>query len=241
MTNKLDIYTRHYESKKTVSKKTRIWIAKTREIIHYFARDLNASLASEILWINRKTVNDWYHYIREIIYLDCEKEKQQQLGWWIYELDESYFWPTRIRWKRWRWAWWKTIVFWLLKRNWKVYTEIIPDAKAKSIIPIIRGKITDDSTINTDWWKAYDGLVDLGYEKHYRVHHWKNEFARGKQHINGIESFWSLTKRRLRKFNGIKKEFFHLHLKESEFRYNVKINWWDLYKILLKKLRNFNS
>jgi transposase-like protein len=63
-------------------------------------------------------------------------------------------------------------------------------------------------------------LVDLGYKKHYRVIHSENEFVRGKQHVNGIESFWSYTKRRLAKFNGIKKENFALHLKECEFRFN---------------------
>ncbi len=42
-----------------------------------------------------------------------------------------------------------------------MYTEIIPDAKAKSLLPIIRGKIEAGSIINTDGWKAYDGLVDL--------------------------------------------------------------------------------
>lgn len=222
-------------------KKSRLGTHKTREIIRCFSLDLTASKTAEILWIERKTINDWYEYIRKIIYEECEKEKQKKLWWWVYELDESYFWPTRIKGKRWRWAGWKTIVFGLLKRDWKVYTEIIPDAKAKSILPIIRGKIDEWSIINTDGWRAYDGLVDLWFEKHYRVHHWANEFARWKQHINGIESFWSFTKRRIRKFNGIKKEFFLLHLKESEFRYNVRIMNWNLYKILLQLLRNFNS
>lgn len=221
-------------------KKSRIWNKKIREIVRYFSMDFTATKCSELTWLNRKTINDRYHYLRQIIFLECEKEKQEKLGWWIYELDESYFWPTRIKWKRWRWAWWKTIVFWLLKRWWKVYTEIIPDAKAKSLIPIIRGKVDEWSVINTDWWKAYDGLVDLWFEKHYRVHHWKNEFARWKQHINWIESFWSYTKRRFVQFNGIKKEFFHLFLKESEFRYNIRISWWDLYKNLLRILRKFN-
>ncbi|CAD7844104.1 MAG: hypothetical protein, partial [Olavius algarvensis Gamma 1 endosymbiont] len=27
------------------------------------------------------------------------------------------------------------------------------------------------------------GLVDVGYEKHLRVHHGKNEFARGNCHV----------------------------------------------------------
>ena len=39
----------------------------------------------------------------------------------------------------------------------------------------------------------YNGLVDFGYKKYFRVHHSKNEFARGNSHINGIESFWGYT------------------------------------------------
>jgi len=69
-------------------------------------------------------------------------------------------------------------------------------------LQIIQGKILEGSTINTDGWKAYDGLVLNGYI-HHRVFHSKNEFARGKNHVNGIESFWSFTKRRLAKFNGL--------------------------------------
>jgi transposase len=45
-------------------------------------------------------------------------------------------------------------------------------------------------------------------------------FARGKNHINGIENFWNQAKRVLRKYNGIPKESFPLFLKECEFRFN---------------------
>ena len=40
----------------------------------------------------------------------------------------------------------------------------------------------------------------------------------GHCNINGIESFWSFTKRRLAKFNGVSVNF-ELHLKESEWRW----------------------
>lgn len=40
-------------------------------------------------------------------------------------------------------------------------------------------------------------------------------------HINGIENFWSFTKRRLAKFNGVKVNF-NYHLKECEWRYKKK-------------------
>jgi len=39
--------------------------------------------------------------------------------------------------------------------------------------------------------RGYNGLVDVGFEKHFRVDHGKNEFSKGNgKHINGIESFW---------------------------------------------------
>jgi len=227
------------KSKTTYRKKSRIWDAKIRDIVRCFSKDFTTNEAEEFLNLNNKTIQDWYRYIRKALAWYSEAEKQEKFNWEI-EMDESYFWPTRVRWKRWRWAWMKTIVFWLLKRNWKVYAEIIPDAKAKSIMPIIRWKVEAWSEINTDWWKAYDWLVDVWFDRHYRVHHWANEFARWKQHINWIESFWSFTKRRLNKFNWIKKEYFYYHLKESEFRYNCRIMREDLYRKVLKILRKFN-
>ena len=80
----------------------------------------------------------------------------------------------------------------------------------------------------------------MGYKKHYRVHHGKNEFAkkekRIRNHINGIESFWGIAKARLYKFKGMNKETFYLHLKECEFRFNNRHN--NLYLLLLKMFRN---
>ena len=86
-------------------------------------------------------------------------------------------------------------------------------------MPIIQGHILEGSTIHTDGWKAYDGLVLNGYS-HHRVYPSQDEFARGKCHVNGIESFWSYAKRRLAKFNGLTDHKFYLHLKECEFRFN---------------------
>ena len=194
--------------------RTRFGARKTRQIIRYFCEDLTATQTSKLLWIRRATINDWYDYFRRAILwksLKTDKEVRK----WIIEIDESYFWVKRIRGKRWRWAWGKTKVLWLLKRHGKVFVQVVPDCSAKSLVPIIRGKVDpENSVVNTDGRKSYDGLVDLWYEKHFRVHHGKNEFARGKKHINGIESFRSFTKRRLSRFNGIKHDKFMLHLKE---------------------------
>ena len=222
-------------------KKSHLETKKTRKIIRLFSEDLTATTTSRLLKIERKTVNRWYNYLREIIY-EKSKKTDEEIREWIIEIDESYFWARRVRWKRWRWASGKTKVLWLLKREGRVYVRIVPDCSAKTLLPIIRRKISvEDSKINTDYWKSYDGLVDLWYKKHYRVKHSKNEFARGTKHVNWIESFWSYCKRRLSKFNGIKQDFFLLYLKECERRFNCWLQNQDKYKQLLKLCRDFTS
>jgi len=104
-------------------------------------------------------------------------------------------------------------------------------------MPIIQGKIIEGSAVYTDGWKAYDGLILNGYD-HYRIFHSKDEFARGKNHVNGIESFWSFAKRRLNKFHGIASHKFFLHIKECEWRFNNRGKalhslLWNLLKINL--------
>ena len=153
------------------------------------------------------------------------------------EVDECYFGPKRVPGKRGRGAGGKTIVFGLFKRQGKVYTEIIPDAKAATLQAIVRGHADIESVIHTDAWRGYDGLVDLGFEKHFRVNHAQNEFSKGNGlHINGIESFWGYAKHRLVKFKGIPKNLFEIYLKETEFRFNHRGQ--NLYHLLLQMFRH---
>ena len=196
--------------------------AKFREIVRYFVADLSATQIATLSGLSRNSINKHVMEIRHRIYDFCHSESPFiSLG--NAELDESYFGARRVRGKRGRGAYGKTIVFGLVKRGGKVYTEIVPDCKSKTLQDIVRGKVAAESIIHTDGWRGYDGLVDIGYDKHLRVNHSNNEFANNKQtHINGIESFWSFAKTRLVKFHGISKSTFNLHLKESEFRFNYR-------------------
>ena len=189
---------------------------KIKKIIECFSEDITASSAAKILKINRNTINAYYNRFRELIFEYSQKERKREIG--EFELDESYFGAHRIRGKRGRGAAGKTSVFGLLKRNGKVFVTVVPNCSREELMPIIQGKILEGSTIHTDGWKAYDGLILNGYN-HYRVFHHENEFARGKSHVNGIESFWSYAKRRFAKFNGLSNEKFLLHLKETECRF----------------------
>jgi transposase-like protein len=91
----------------------------------------------------------------------------------------------------------KTKVFGIFKRNGSVYTEVVPDCRKKTLQAVMRGRVSLDSVIHPEKWRGYDGLVDVGYSKPFRVNHSADEFVNGDSHINGIESFWSFTKRRL--------------------------------------------
>jgi len=205
---------------------------KFKELLKCFCADLTAVQTSQLLNINRNTVNKYYNKFRERIVELCNLESPFKGE---IEVDESYFGAKRVKGKRGRGARGKTIVFGLLKRNGKVYTEIVPDAQKATLQAIIRGKVEIESIIYSDKWRGYNGLVDVGYDKHFRVNHSQNEFANGKNHINGIESFWSYAKIRLVKFRGLQKDKFNLHLKECEFRFNYRSQ--DMYKILLRNFR----
>ena len=193
-----------------------------KKIMKYFCDDLTASTTAKILSINRNTINAYFNEFRVKILENSIKEHSKEFCVFehnVFELDESYFGARRIRGKRGRGAAGKTPVFGLLKRNGKVFVTVVPNCLKEALVPVIQGKILEGSTIHIDGWSAYDGLILNGYD-HYRVYHSQNGFARGKNHVNGIESFWSFAKRRLAKFNGLAGKTFALHLKECEFRFN---------------------
>jgi len=201
-----------------------------RKVIEYFALELTATQTAKHLKISRHTANRIYLIIREKI-AHFEQENQTIFRGEI-ELDESYF-GGKHKYNRGRSLKSKIPVFGVLKRNGKVYTQIVSDVKRETLMKVIRTRIEPkDSTVYTDSWKSYDGLILDGY-KHYRINHSK-EFARGKKnHINGIESFWSYAKSKLSKYYGISPKRFYLYLKEAEFRFNNR-NHPNLAKLIQK-------
>lgn len=184
-----------------------------------FAIDLTAIQASKIANLNRNTVNRYFGLFRALLITQAIAEREMEMISNGVEVDESYFGPRRVKGKRGRGAKSKIIVLGLLKRGGKVYAQIISDASRREILPIIRSTVKSGADIYTDGWRSYDALAIYGYN-HKKVRHEDNEFARGEVHVNGVESFWSWTKRRLNKFNGIPKASFGIYLLESEWRFN---------------------
>ncbi len=211
---------------------------KIKKVIHCFCADIDATKTAEILKINRNTINRYFRIFRESIFQKQMEDKVQFFG--EVELDEAYFGAKRLRGinmpqKRGRGTW-KQPVFGVFERDGRVYTELIDDAKSATLRKVILGKVSLESTIITDGWRGYNGLLDIGYNKHFRIDKSKSFSNQYGVHINGIESFWSFTKRRLAKFNGVKSTF-ELHLKECEWRWRKSIKemekeLWNLLKKL---------
>ena len=165
--------------------------ARFRSLLRCFALDLTATQTAALAGLSVRRTNDLFQRLRQRLAAECAKVSpfKGEL-----EADESYFGARRVRGRRGRGAAGKTIVFGLLKRGDQVYTEIVPNASKAALQAVIRHKARLESIIHTDKWRGYDGLVDLGFEKHRRVNHGDNQFALGSNHINGIESFWSYAK-----------------------------------------------
>ena len=198
-----------------------------------FCTDVSALTASKLTVVNRKTSQRIYELLRMRVVEMAIEEARPFTG--EVEIDESYFGPRRVRGRRGRAAP-------AVRRPSsactsaaaKSFTGVVKNCSRAELEPIIKGQVLSKTTVYTDGWLGYDGLLLSGY-RHRRIHHHENEFARGKNHVNGIESFWSYAKFRFIKLRGVRPEFFFLHLKESEWRWNHRRD--NLASILIKNLR----
>ena len=220
--------------KNKYQKRSHISEVKFRQVLKFFSVDIPALSASVLSGLNRKTTQRIYSLLRERIVALALEEARPFVG--DIEVDESYFGAKRIRGKRGRGAGGKTPVLGLHKRQGRVFVSVVQNCSKAELMPILKGRIVEGSDVYTDGWKAYDGLVTNGF-RHHRVHHHANEFARGKNHVNGIESFWSFAKFCMAKLRGVRKEKFLVHLKESEWRFNHRHD--KIYSMLLKQTRCF--
>jgi transposase len=198
-------------------KKSRISQSKQDRLIEHFIAGTTARTAASLVGVHRNSAAFYFYRLREVIAYELEAESEAMFGGEI-EVDESYF-GGRQKGRRGRGAAGKISVFYLLKRGWKVYTRVIPDAAGKTLVPIIERKVTPDSIVYLDSWRGYNAL-DVSSFKHFPINHFEL-FAEGWNHINGIENFWNQAKRHMRKFNGVPREHFALYLKECEWRLNT--------------------
>lgn len=196
---------------KSKSKISPFWKGR---LIEYFVLAVPAYRLRHIVPYSYKTILRYFRFIREAIYTDALNDLRQLNG--IVELDETLFGGRRPGKRGWG-ASGKVMVFGIYKRNGKVLTFPVSSRKTKELLPLIQTHTRRNSLYYTDDWFAYVSLSLLG--EHVVVKKSKG-VPKGRDHINGIEGFWSYAKHFLYQNRGVSKEYFHLYLKEIEWRFN---------------------
>lgn len=129
----------------------------------------------------------------------------------------------------------KVIVFGLVKRNGHVKAFPIPARQRRPVMAQIQTHTREGTLFYTDQWNAYVALRLRG--KHVVVRKRQGRPI-GRNHINGIEGFWSYAKHWLYPYRGVPRRYFHLYLAETCFRFNHRDQ--DLKPRLLSLMRSTN-
>ena len=134
-------------------------------------------------------VSDYFLRLRQLI-----DKHRDEAGFFEgeVELDEHYFGGQR-KGKQGRGTAGKIPVLGLLRCSGKVYAVMIPNAKATTVLPIIREKVKPDSILHTDGFKGYNAL-DLSGFRHDRMNH-SEHVVEQPNHSHGIENVWNQAKR----------------------------------------------
>ena len=194
--------------------KIRIPLNTIAHLLYLFSLGVPAYRTRFNIGVNLSTVQHAFRVFRESIY-DSSIADIRLSG--KIELDEAMFGGHRKGKRGWG-AEGKTLVFGIYKRNGQVITFPVPDRKHDTLMELIKKHTRKGSLYYTDDYTAYASLNMRG--KHKVVSHGMDEYVRDDAHINGMEGFWSYAKAWLYSYRGVSKQYFHLYLKEIEFRFN---------------------
>jgi transposase len=205
-------------------------LRKEISVIKGFYQQVPAYRLANDLGFDVKVVSRIYQRLRTVIYHLAELEGAENRLSGEIELDEAYFGGKR-KGKRGRGARGKSIVLGLLERDGRIYTKVVESVSADSLMDHIRSRTRKGSVYYTDAHSGYRSLRRYG--KHHTVNHRKALVdKRTKNHINGIEGFWSYAKHILYNYRGVSRYYFPMYLKEIEFRFNHRND--NTFKLFLK-------
>jgi transposase len=153
------------------------------------------------------------------------------------EVDETYIGGKRPG-KRGRGAEGKTVVMGIVERNGKAVTKVVPDVKAKTLLPMIEQRVAkeDKAVVFTDELHSYDRIDRLGYA-HEVVQHAAKQYVRGVAHVNTVESLWSTIKRGIDGVNhSVSPLYLQSYLDSYVYRYNHRKDEQPLFLSLIGRV-----
>lgn len=118
----------------------------------------------------------------------------------------------------------KTVVFGMLERDRGIVRAgPVPNAKRKTLEPVIFQNVVRESTISSDENAAYAKLARDGRYYHVSINHAAKQWADGQHHTNGIEGYWSQIKRGIRGTHvHVSSKHMWKYVSEFSFRYNMR-------------------
>lgn len=153
------------------------------------------------------------------------------------EADETYVGGKMKGGKRGRGSENKTIVAGVVERQGAIIARIVPDVKAKTLIPFIQEKVESGTIIYTDEFPPYNQLSNKGYG-HEQVFHAQEIYAIGEAHTNSLEGFWSLVKNGIRGvYHQVGSKYLQSYVNEYAFRYSRRFDTTPMFMSFLRQVR----
>ncbi len=213
----------------TIFEKTKIDLPKwflAIYLITYHKKGIQTTQLAKDLGVTYKTA--WFigHRVREML---NNKSFNKLKG--CVQLDELYYGgrqpnkhrDKKVKGNQGRSTKTKVGVFGMMCGN-EVRAFVVPNTKAKTLVPIMLKNIDPDSTVYTDEYRAYSG-VKRHFPKHFVVDHGKKMYRDDVTGAttNKMENFWRFFRAGLKGLHhSVTKEHLPRYLREICYRFNLR-------------------
>lgn len=210
-------------------------------------RGVSSCQLARDLGVTQKTAWNMLHKIRE--YMDCENDHQLSAE---VEIDETFVGgknknrhkDKKVEKCQGRSFKDKVPVFGMYQRGGNIVAKVVPDTKAKTLLPFIEHHISAESKIFTDGWDY--GGINTRYEQH-SVDHGIGFYGTTivdedgvcvEVCTNGIECAWSHLKRTIfGTYYKVSKKYLQQYVDEFTFRFNTRnIGDFQRFELLLRNI-----
>jgi hypothetical protein len=114
------------------------------------------------------------------------------------------------------------------RRSGKVRLSVERHSDGAALNRAVRDAVTAPALVNTDDWRGYDRLAEVGCSR-AAVCHAAGEWARDDDgdgvrevHNNTMEGLWTGLRNFLRTFRGVNKKYLYQYVAIFEWGYNIK-------------------
>jgi len=199
---------------------------KVREMLKLFSEDLTATQIANISGISRITVNAYLKLIRThlAIFSDENNLLHKNGNSSGYLLNGSNGVNVQEPSKKYFYGIYKHVDY--------IYTEKLTGINSEWLYDWLKGKIqAEGGLIEKHRLQVFHGIADFNSIKLFRINTPPSGNVKGRSSIDEIDMFWGLLKSRLVKFRGLNSSTLHLHVKETEFRYNHRNE--EIYELIV--------